>query len=48
MWKEFLHQLTTLPQSTQQEQQIIKGAITTFKIIDGLLSNNEKNIAHEN
>ena len=44
MWKEFLHQLTALPQSMQQEQQIIIGAITTFKIIDGLLSNNnEKN-----
>jgi heme oxygenase len=48
MWKEFLHQLTTLPQSTQQEQQIIKVAITTFKIIDGLLSNNEKIIGYEN
>ncbi|MFA9213198.1 MAG: biliverdin-producing heme oxygenase [Candidatus Methylacidiphilales bacterium] len=44
MWKEFLQQLTALPQSTQQEEQIIMGAITTFKIIDGLLSNNnEKN-----
>jgi heme oxygenase len=43
MWKEFLQQLTALPQSTQQEQQIIIGAIATFEIIDGLLSiNNEK------
>lgn len=49
MWKEFLQQLTALPQSKQQEQQIISGAITTFKIIDGLLSNNnEKVIAYEN
>lgn len=49
MWKEFLQQLTALPQSTQQEEQIIKGAITTFKIIDDLLSNNnENNIAYEN
>ncbi len=49
MWKEFLQQLTALPQSTQQEQQIITGAITTFKIIDGLLSNNnEKVIVYEN
>lgn len=49
MWKEFLQQLTALPQSTQQEQQITKGAVTTFKIIDGLLSNNnEKNIVYEN
>ena len=44
MWKEFLQQLTDLPQSTQQEQQIITGAITTFKIIDGLLSNNNEKI----
>jgi heme oxygenase len=44
MWKEFLQQLAALPQSTQHEQQIINGAITTFKIIDGLLRNtNEKN-----
>lgn len=44
MWKEFLQQLAALPQSTQHEQQIINGAITTFKIIDSLLSNtNEKN-----
>lgn len=49
MWKEFLQQLTALPQSTQQEQLIITGAITTFKIVDGLLSNNkEKIIAYEN
>lgn len=49
MWKEFLQQLTALPQSKQQEQQIITGAITTFKIIDGLLSNNyEKVIVYEN
>ena len=49
MWKEFLQQLTALPQSTQQEQQIITGAITTFKIIDSLLNNNnEKVIAYEN
>ena len=44
MWKEFLQQLTALPQSTQQEQQIITGAINTFKIIDGLLSNNNEKI----
>jgi heme oxygenase (biliverdin-IX-beta and delta-forming) len=44
MWKEFLQQLIALPQSTQQEQQIIKGAITTFKIINGLLSNNKEKI----
>ena len=49
MWKEFLEQLTALPQSTFEEQQIIKGAVTTFKIIDGLLSsNNEKVIVYEN
>ena len=49
MWKEFLQQLTALPQSKQQEQQIISGAITTFKIIDALLSkNNEKVIAYGN
>ncbi len=49
MWKEFLQQLTALPQSTLEEEQIIRGAITTFKIIDGLLSNsNEKIIAYEN
>ncbi len=49
MWKDFLQQLTALPQSTLQEQQIIKGAITTFKIIDDLLSyNNEKILANEN
>lgn len=49
MWKAFLQQLIALPQSTEQEQQIIKGAITTFKIIDGLLTNNnKKNIANEN
>ena len=49
MWKEFLLQLTALPQSTVEEQQIITGAITTFKIIDGLLSNNNKKIiAYEN
>lgn len=48
MWKEFLQQLTALPQSMIEEQQIIKGAIITFKIIDSLLSNNEKNIAYEN
>lgn len=49
MWKEFLQQLTALPQSTEQEQQIITGAITTFKIIDGLLSkNNKKIIANAN
>ena len=49
MWKEFLQQLIALPQSTLEEQQIIEGAIITFKIIDGLLSNNnEKVIAHEN
>ncbi len=48
MWKEFLQQLTALPQSTQQEQQISTGAIITFKIIDGLLSkNNEKIIVYE-
>ena len=48
MWKEFLQQLTALPQSKQQEQQIITGAIITFKIIDGLLSkNNEKIIVYE-
>ena len=39
-WKEFLQQLTALPQSTQEEHQIIAGAITTFKIIDALLCNN--------
>lgn len=38
MWKEFLQQLTALPQSTVEEQQIITGAITSFKIIDGLLN----------
>lgn len=38
MWKEFLLQLTALPQSTQQEQQIITGAISTFRIIDNLLN----------
>lgn len=49
MWKEFLLQLTALPQSTIDEEQIIKGAITTFKMIDGLLSNNhEKIITNEN
>ena len=49
MWKEFLQQLTAMPQSTLEEQQIITGAITTFKIIDGLLSNNnEKVVAYEN
>jgi heme oxygenase (biliverdin-IX-beta and delta-forming) len=40
MWKEFLQQLTALPQSPLEEQQIVTGAIATFKIIDGLLSNN--------
>lgn len=44
MWKQFLQQLTALPQSSQQEQQIITGAINTFKIIDGLLSNNNEKI----
>lgn len=44
MWKEFLQQLTALPQSTLQEQEIITGAITTFTIIDGLLNNNNENI----
>jgi len=49
MWKEFLQQLTALPQSTLQEQQIITGAITTFTIIDGLLNNNNEIIlAYEN
>lgn len=49
MWKEFLQQLTAFPQSTQQEEQIITGAITTFKIIDGLLSkNNENSVVYEN
>jgi heme oxygenase len=49
MWKEFLQQLTSLPLSTLEEQQIITGAITTFKIIDRLLSNNnEKIIGYEN
>ena len=49
MWKEFLQQLTALPQSPLEEEQIITGAITTFKIIDGLLSNNNENIlAYEN
>ena len=49
MWKEFLQQLIALPQSTLEEQQIITGAINTFKIIDGLLSNNkEKVLAYEN
>jgi hypothetical protein len=38
-----------LPQSTQEEQQIIEGAIATFKIMDDLLSNNKENIlAYEN
>lgn len=44
MWKEFLQQFTALPQSTQQEQQIITGAFTTFKIIDNLLSKNNNKI----
>ena len=48
MWKEFLQQLTALPESTLQEQQIITGAITTFTIIDGLLNNNNKIITYEN
>ena len=39
MWKEFLQQLTALPQSDFEEQQIISGAIKTFEIIDRLLSN---------
>lgn len=39
MWKEFLQQLTALPQSDFEEQQIITGAINTFKIIDSVLSN---------
>jgi len=42
MWKQFLQQLTALPQSSHEEQQIIKGAITTFNIINGLLSNNNE------
>nr|WP_315207420.1 biliverdin-producing heme oxygenase [uncultured Flavobacterium sp.] len=44
MWKEFLQQFTALPQSTQQEQQIITGAFTTFKIIDNLLSKSNNKI----
>jgi len=44
MWKEFLQQLTALPKSTLEEEQIINGAISTFKIIDGLLSNNNEKI----
>ena len=49
MWKAFLEQFTALPQSMQEEQQIIKGAIATFKIMDDLLSNNKENIlAYEN
>lgn len=44
MWKDFLQQLTALPQSQQQEQQIIIGAIATFKIIDELLSNHNENL----
>ena len=49
MWKAFLEQFTALPQSAQEEQQIIKGAIATFKIMDDLLSNNKENIlAYEN
>ncbi len=49
MWKEFLQQLIALPKSTLEEQKIIKGAVTTFKIIDGLLSNNiEKIYTYEN
>ena len=49
MWKAFLEQFSALPQSAQEEQQIIKGAIATFKIMDDLLSNNKENIlAYEN
>lgn len=49
MWKQFLQELIELPQSTVEEQQIITGAISTFKIIDKLLSNNnEKLLAYEN
>jgi heme oxygenase len=44
IWKEFLQQFTALPQSTQQEQQIITGAFTTFKIIDNLLSKSNNKI----
>lgn len=49
MWKEFLQQLTSLPKSDIEEQQIITGATKTFQIINSLLSNNTPKIAmHEN
>jgi len=49
MWKEFLNELTALPQSVLEEEKIISGAIATFKILDGLLSKNNENIlAYEN
>ena len=49
MWKEFLQKLTAMPQSTLEEMLIITGSNTTFKIMNDLLSNNNKKItADEN
>lgn len=45
MWKEFLQQLTALPKSDFEEQQIIAGATKTFQIINSLLSNNSPKFA---
>lgn len=49
MWKEFLQQLTSLPKSDIEEQQIIEGATKTFQIINSLLCNtNPKFEEYEN
>lgn len=45
MWKEFLQQLSSVPTSDFEEQQIIAGAIKTFQIINNLLSNSSQKIA---
>ncbi len=48
MWKEFLVQLTNLPTSHFEEQQIINGAVKTFDIINNILSNiPQKYTSHE-
>ena len=48
MWKAFLEQLTNLPTSHFEEQQIINGAIKTFNIINNILSNiPQKYTSHE-